>query len=324
MNPTLPSALKARIDAYLDGVSRSDLATRAAAISAAYRSGNASAATITDEASAIAYVLSRMPATYAVAMAVFEAVAEASPKFAPKSLLDAGCGPGTASFAATQTWDEIAQVTMVDTNPAFLAMAKSLAADFSAFTNSACLRLNLDASAPPRAELVAASYVLAEIADAKLSKVVAQLWAATNEMLVLIEPGTPHGFRRIRTAREHLIAAGAHVLAPCTHDASCPIAGSDWCHFAQRLPRSRDHLKVKSASVPFEDERYSYIAVSRQPVARANKARIIAPPHLAKAGVTLPLCTERGLHRAFVSRRQRDVFAMLRKARWGDTILSEE
>ena len=324
MNPSLPGALKARIDACLDGVSRSDLATRAAAISAAYRSGDASAATIIDAASAIAYVVSRMPATYAVAMAVFEAVAEASPEFAPKSLLDAGCGPGTASFAATQSWGEIAQVTMVDTNPAFLAMAKLLAADFPAFTNSACLRLNLDASAPPRADLVTASYVLAEIADAKLSKVVTQLWAATNEMLVLIEPGTPDGFRRIRRAREHLIAAGAHVLAPCTHDAPCPIAGSDWCHFSQRLPRSRDHLKVKNASVPFEDERYSYVAVTRQPVERDNKARIIAPPHVAKAGVTLPLCTERGLHRAFVSRRQRDVFAMLRKAKWGDTILSEE
>jgi len=162
------------------------------------------------------------------------------------------------------------------------------------------------------------------VEDANLSKLVAQLWSSASEVLVLIEPGTPAGFRRIRAAREQLIASRAHILAPCTHDAACPIAGSDWCHFSQRLPRSRDHLKVKNASVPFEDERYSYVAVTRRPLERSSQARIIAPPQESKAGLTLPLCTERGLHQAVVSRRHREMFATLRKAKWGDTILSEE
>jgi ribosomal protein RSM22 (predicted rRNA methylase) len=121
-----------------------------------------------------------------------------------------------------------------------------------------------------------------------------------------------------------LIGQGAYVLAPCTHNHACPIADPDWCHFSQRLPRSRDHLKVKGASVPFEDERYSYVVAARRPAAQANRARIIAPPEETKAGITLPLCDERGLHRAFVSRRERDAFRLLRKAKWGDSILSEE
>jgi ribosomal protein RSM22 (predicted rRNA methylase) len=320
MNPSLPAALKARIAVLLDGVSRNDLAAKASAISAAYRAGDASVATITDEASVIAYVLSRMPATYAATLAVFEAVRAALPEYAPKSLLDAGCGPGTASWAATESWSGIADVTMTDSSATFLAVAKMLAADLPARVT--WLAANLGASAPLRADLVTAAYVLAEIGDTGL--IVEQLWSATEEVLVLIEPGTPAGFRRIRAAREQLIASGAHVLAPCTHDAACPITGTDWCHFSQRLPRSRDHLKVKSASVPFEDERFSYVAVTRRPVERSNMARIIAPPEETKAGVTLPLCTERGLHQAFISRRQRDVFATLRRAKWGDTILSEE
>lgn len=322
MNPSLPAALKARIAALLDGVSRTDLASRAAAISAAYRVGDASAATITDEASVIAYVLSRMPATFAATMAVFDAVREAWPEFTPTSLLDAGCGPGTASWAATQSWRDISQVTMVDSNRAFLDVAKALALDAS--SDVSWLTSRLDAATLPHADLVVSSYVLAEVEDTRLSKLVAQLWSSANEVLVLIEPGTPAGFRRIRAAREQLIASRAHILAPCTHDAVCPIAGSDWCHFSQRLPRSRDHLKVKNASVPFEDERYSYVAVTRRPLERSSQARIIAPPQESKAGLTLPLCTERGLHQAVVSRRQRETFATLRKAKWGDTILSEE
>lgn len=293
---------------------------RAAATSRAYRAGAGSVATINDEASVVAYIVARMPATYAVAAAVFKEMKEGG--FAPKSLLDVGAGPGTASWAASEIWPELTEITMTDSNADFLRLAKRLAAH--ALANATFVASAVGEITLPRAELVAANFVLAEIAEAKQDDVVRRLWAAATDSLVLIEPGTPAGFARIRAARRLLIADGGHVLAPCTHDAACPIQGSDWCHFSQRLPRSRDHLKMKAASVPFEDERYSYVAVTRRPIARANLARIIAPPQESKAGLTLPLCTERGLQHAFVSRRQRDVHGMLRKARWGDTILSQD
>jgi ribosomal protein RSM22 (predicted rRNA methylase) len=324
MNPALPPALRVEIDALLEGVSRKELATKAAAISWAYRTGCGSALTITDEASVIAYLLARMPATYAVAAAVFEAVKEAAPGFAPKSLLDVGAGPGTTSWAACQAWSGLQHISMTDSNPEFLRVAKRLSERHPNLATAAIIASDLrDAgSILPKAELVTASFVLGEIEDQEA--LLARLWPAAESVLVLIEPGTPAGFARIRAARQRLIEQGAHVLAPCTHDSRCPIEGSDWCHFSQRLPRSRDHLKVKGASVPFEDERYAYVAVSRAPVERTNLARIVAPPQQAKAGITLALCTERGLHRALVSRRQRDLYALLRKAKWGDTILSEE
>lgn len=324
MNLALPPTLKAATDALLEGVSRKELAGRAAVISQVYRSGGGSAGTITDEISVVAYVLSRLPATYAVASAVFDAVREAAPDFAPKSLSDAGAGPGTASWAAVGSWSSIAKITMTDSNPAFLRVARTLAAGSPALGNAIYQAQNLVNSAVPRADLVAAGYVLAEIAEAKLPQVIEQLWSMTNEILVMIEPGTPAGFARIRSARKLLIGEGAHVLAPCTHDHECPIVGMDWCHFSQRLPRSRDHLKVKGASVPFEDERYSYVALTRRPIERRNQARIIAPPEETKAGLTLSLCAERGLQRAFVSSRQRDIYSVLRRAKWGDTILSED
>jgi len=326
MNPALPPALTTRIESLLEGVSRKELAERATVISKTYRAGGGSTATVSDESSVLAYLLSRLPATYAVAAAVFGAVRESAPDFAPKSLLDAGAGPGTASWAALETWPDISQVSMTDSNPEFLAMARTLAtgASHRPLERATYIAKDLRASVPPHADIVTASFVLAEIADAKLRQLVEQLWSATDQLLVLVEPGTPAGFARIRDARDWLIGQGANVLAPCTHDKSCPITGADWCHFSQRLPRSRDHLKVKGASVPFEDERYSYVAVSRRPIARTNLARVVAPPEETKAGIALPLCDQRGLHRAFISRRERDAYTLLRKARWGDTILSED
>src|SRR6185312_7664120 len=104
-------------------------------------------------------------------------------------------------------------------------------------------------------------YVLAELREEAVAATARHLWSMATGMLVLIEPGTPAGFARIRAARAALIAAGAHVAAPCTHNKNCPMQGDDWCHFSVRLARSRDHLIAKAARVPFEDERYAYIAV---------------------------------------------------------------
>ena len=274
----------------------------------------------------LAYIFSRLPATYAVAAAVFATLREAAPDFTPQSLVDIGAGPGTASWAAVETWPALAHVTMTDSNAAFRVIAKALAvgSDHAALMSATFIAGDVQASASPRAELVAASFVLAEISQANLRHVIAQLWAAASEVLVLIEPGTPAGFARIRAARAFLIEQGAGVLAPCTHAHACPIHEPDWCHFSQRLPRSRDHLKVKGASVPFEDERYSYIVAARHGGQLPNRSRIIAPPVESKSGITLPLCDAGGLHQAFVARRNREVYALLRKAKWGDSILSEE
>src|SRR5437868_15471968 len=99
--PSLPAELKAALDARLEGVSRSDTATRAAVISKTYRDGGGSG-TISTEADALAYALARMPATYAALTASLNAFCEIRPDFAPQSLLDVGAGPGTAAWAAAE------------------------------------------------------------------------------------------------------------------------------------------------------------------------------------------------------------------------------
>ncbi len=259
------------MEALLEGVSRKDLAAHSAAITAHYRGGKGSAAAIASDADTLAYCVARLPATYAVAAAVLAQVREAAPDFTPLSLLDVGAGPGTATWAARATWPALAHATLTDSNARFLDLARQLLPDVKVLAH------NLVRDPLPAADLVVASFVIAEIAEP--SSVVAKLYAATADVLVLIEPGTPAGFERIRDARAQLIEQGAHILAPCTHADACPMTGNDWCHFSQRLPRSRDHMQAKGANVPYEDERYSYIAVSKtRHSAHEGQARILAPP----------------------------------------------
>ncbi|WP_316175815.1 small ribosomal subunit Rsm22 family protein [Bradyrhizobium sp. SZCCHNRI1073] len=320
--PDLPAALKASLEAMLHGQSRQDAAARAARISAAYRSGGNSG-TITSDADAIAYATVRMPATYAAVAASLNAVMQASPDFAPASLLDVGAGPATASFAAAEAFPLLTSFNAVDSNPALRGLALTLADETMRLRGLAYTlgpaRALLDRAG--RADLVIASYMIGELTDAERSATVDALWARTGDALLIVEPGTPAGYQRIIAARDRLIAAGAHVAAPCPHAAPCPLVAPDWCHFAQRLARSRAHRELKGADVPFEDEKFSFVALTRKPATHRPAARVLAPPSVTKVATTAKLCQADGAAGVIsVPRRDKPAFAAARRWDWGDGV----
>ena len=323
MSPDLPAELKAALDAKLQGLSRNDIASRAASISKTYRDGGGSGA-IRSEVDALAYALARMPATYAAVVASLNALCEIAPDFAPHSLLDVGAGPGTASWAAAATFPSLQSFALLDANAALRALALDLAetsrrlGDLN-YQSGEALAALADAEA---ADLVIASYLIGELDDAQRPKLAERLWSKTRGTLLVVEPGTPAGIARIIAFRQQLIAAGAHVAAPCPHDGRCPLTAPDWCHFTQRLARSRAHKQIKGAELPFEDEKFSYAALTRTPVA-LRPSRVLAQPHLGKAEVTAKLCTSDGLKSEKVPRRDKTAYARARRWRWGDAVVDK-
>ncbi len=266
------------------------------------------------------YVAARLPATFAVNLAVLGEVARLLPGFAPASLRDAGAGPGTASWAALSVWPDLAAVEQREASAPFRALAQGFngASGMAALEGAKVLAGDVRDEAGP-ADLVVASYVLAELPEDQAGDVAHRLWTDTGGVLVVIEPGTPAGFARVRRVREALLRAGGHVAGPCTHDLPCPMAGKDWCHFKERVQRSRAHMHAKGAIVPFEDEPYSWIAISRQPAVR-GAGRIIAPVQHSKIGVTLPVCTSGRIEERRIASRDKATYKAARKLRWGDTI----
>jgi ribosomal protein RSM22 (predicted rRNA methylase) len=319
-SPDLPTELKAALEAKLHGLSRSDSAARSAKISETYRSGSGSAA-VRSEADALAYALARMPATYAAVTASLNALREARPDFAPRRLLDVGAGPGTATWAAAETFGSLADLTSIDANTALRVLALDLFGNSSRLSTvqytQGQARAVLSHAEP--ADLVVASYLVGEISDTERAALANLMWSKTSDTLLVVEPGTPAGYARILTLRGQLIALGAHVAAPCPHDGECPLVAPDWCHFTQRLPRSRAHKALKDAELPFEDERFAYVALTRAAVAR-HPARVLAQPDLSKVEVTAKLCTPGGLVIAKVPRRAKADYARARRWRWGDAV----
>lgn len=323
MSVELPPGLRAAIDRELSGASRRDLADRTAATTAAYRAGRGSSAVIKGRDDALAYALARLPATFAANTVVFAELQRLAPRFAPASLLDAGCGPGGGSWAATEAWPDLKRVVWFDASPPFLDMATRLAADApDPVARAEVERGDLTVGPFPQADLVLASYALAEIAPAAQEQVVAKLWDACDGVLALVEPGTPAGYSRILIARDALIAAGAGILAPCPHAAACPLTSPDWCHFSIRLPRSRDHRLAKGAEMSFEDEKFAYLLAARPQVGiEARTARVLARPRSGKPGIDLKLCTEAGaVEQRFVPRRDKPAHAKARRLDWGDAL----
>jgi len=321
--PDLPAELRAALEAKLRGLSRNAAAERAALISRTYREGGNSGA-ITSEADALAYALARMPATYAAVTASLNALCDLKPDFAPTSLLDVGAGPGTASWAAAAAFASLRSFTLLDANAALRALALDLGRTSMRLGQMTYHRGDAGAvlaEAEP-ADLVVASYMIGEIGGSRQGALTERLWAKARDTLLVVEPGTPAGYQRVLALRQQLIASGAHVAAPCPHEGRCPLEAPDWCHFTQRLPRLRAHIQIKGAELPFEDEKFSYVALTRTPLAR-RFARVLAQPVVSKVEVSAKLCTTGGLRIAKVPHRDKKAYARSRRWSWGDAAVEE-
>jgi ribosomal protein RSM22 (predicted rRNA methylase) len=322
----LPPPLRQAVDRALSGAKLAELAATAAALSQRYREERRDGRPhIANDNDALAYLAVRLPATYAAVRASLGAVTLARPEFAPKTALDIGAGPGTALWAAADCWPSLADAMLIEGSPVFRACGERLAADaplpHATWRTKDIAKETIDVT--PR-ELVTMGYVLNELAPEAQRRVVERLWELTADTLVIVEPGTPAGWQRILAARSRLIGAGAQVLAPCPHAQACPLTPPDWCHFAQRVARSRTHLRTKDAEVPWEDEKFSYVAVSRKPAASAG-ARVLARPRKGSGKVTVKLCNPDGsAGQTLFSHRDGGVYKRAARSDWGGALDADQ
>jgi ribosomal protein RSM22 (predicted rRNA methylase) len=173
----------------------------------------------------------------------------------------------------------------------------------------------------PAADLATSAYVLGELTAQQQASLV-RLAAAAGPAVLLVEPGTPAGHRRILSARQLLIEDGFLVAAPCPHQLGCPLQiDGDWCHFGVRLQRSAVHRQIKGAELSYEDEKFSYVAAIRPPLAgpQLPAGRIVRRPQQRKGLVLLDLCVRDGAsRRELVSKSKGETYRAARKASWGD------
>jgi len=102
------------------------------------------------------------------------------------------------------------------------------------------------------------------------------------------------GSGQLRRAKEILTRLGGQVIAPCPGNGKCPLPAEDWCHFTARVSRSRLHKQLKGGDAPYEDEKFSFLAVAKEPGSPAQ-ARVLRHPMKNPGYIGLRLCTEEGV-----------------------------
>ncbi|KAF8942035.1 37S ribosomal protein S22 [Haplosporangium gracile] len=250
----------------------------------------------------IAYIAAMAPTTYSAVKNVLQEVNKRVPDLNPKTFLDFGTGPGTAIWAANEVWKKPLKYTGVDTSMAMLETAEeildSLSTNGTPISNVTFKPFMSHGAKAAKYDVVISAFALSELTTPALRKsTLEHLWDSTNDMLILVDRGTPSGFRILAEAREQILGLDldrvvtkpkydaygelipeepiikpepAHVVAPCPHDKVCPMYESlsrdtQWCHFSQKVQRPDFLRKTKHSKDNYEDAKYTYVVLRKGP-----------------------------------------------------------
>ncbi len=230
-------------------------------------------------------------------------------------ILDLGCGPGTASLAASIFFsrrfpDSSVEFVGVERSDAALAEAGNI---FQAIGNARHRFKGMTGEIgevdPPsgRFDVVIAANVLNEIGSddrsLELCRCVINDRLAADGVFVIVDSALRETTRPLMNLRDELSAEGALPLAPCLHGCACPMLLAnerDWCHFY--IEWERPSLIEKLDSLTGLDHRLirmAYLLLVRNGAEgeerRAGNFRVVSSPLVSKGKRELFLCGAEGL-----------------------------
>lgn len=314
----IPQELKESIEKLQTEIEHTSLIEESQKISEKYRKNDGKGKKlVTKHTEAIAYAISRMPSTYC---AVYSAFLETLKKYnyEIKSVIDIGAGTGAATWAVTNLIDA-EQIICLEREQEMRKIGKQLMEKDLPNVEWKSFDLNKD-EIQEKADLVITSYVINELTKEDRKKAIEKMWESTNGILLIIEPGTPEGFKHILEAREILLQKNANIVAPCSHNGKCPInPEKDWCSFYARVARSKIQKQTKNGELGYEDEKFTYIAFSKMPI-ELDTARILRHPQINSGHVKVKLCTPNGIEEKTYTKKDKEIYKKIRKLDAGNTI----
>lgn len=316
----IPNELINALDILIEkNIELKDIDDKAKEISRKYRANdNDGKRLVTKQNEAIAYALSRMPATYEAVTNCIKSIFENN-KFDIKTILDVGAGTGAATWAAYDFFENQKFLCLERENE-MINIGKKLMQDshfkkYIEWEQFDIIENNIEG----KFDLVIVSYMMNELPKNKIDIAIEKLWNATSKILLVLEPGTPKGFSNIISIREFLLKSKASIIAPCTHQNRCLIQDNDWCQFTCRVQRSKIHKQLKGGSSPYEDEKFSYIAVSKSECVK-SKNRILRHPIINKGFSEFKVCSVDGIKNIKLSKKDGILYKEAKKKSSGDSL----
>ena len=316
----LPFEIKNYIENELNNINLKSLQKNAKQISQNYRNNlRDGKKMLSKEEEAIAYAITRMPATFGAVAKSLEKTLEIY-KSPIKSIADIGAGTGTASIAINELID-VDKIECFEREKAMIETGKKIFKHYNNLESKAIWK-NLDITKDiieDNYDLVVASYMINELKEEQINDVINKIWNISNKMILIVEPGTMQGYHNIMKAKEILVNLGGKIIAPCMSKI-CNLEKDDWCNFYCRVQRTKIHKNLKEGDSPFEDEKFIYIAISKDEVPNEYEARIIRHPLVYNGYIKLKVCKPNEIKELTITKKDKELFKRVKKLNHGDLI----
>ena len=121
-------------------------------------------------------------------------------------------------------------------------------------------------------DIVVMGFVLPEIPSAKGREIILEAVFSKvkkNGYFVLIEYGTPKGYRFINDFRNMIIEMSrdeVNIVGPCPHHHKCPLASlpNNWWHFSQLVRKyPKDIFPKHPREKQYNNEKFSYLVIKK-------------------------------------------------------------
>ena len=315
----IPELLENEIEEKLNHIKLTELKQYASKLSEKYMYQERTGDTLLNtELEALAYSIMRMPATYG---AVYTALKNTLERIDCniQSVLDIGAGTGAATWAISELL-ETKNMQCFEREQVMLELGKSFMSQNPKLKDVSWDYMDIvEDKLDTKADLVVTSYMLNEIKPENRKDVINKLINSSNQITLIIEPGTPEGFKNIKEVQKIAIENGLHIVAPCTFQGVCPLPDEDWCHSIVRMERTKVHKVLKNADLPYEDEKFAYIAISKEKYDNSG-TRILRHPMIEKGKITLKVCHNGKVEKMAVTKKDKELFKMVKKKICGDLI----
>jgi ribosomal protein RSM22 (predicted rRNA methylase) len=267
----------------------------------------------------MAYIGYRMPATRKAVQAVLSQIPDEI-RNCIQTIGDYGAGPGTSFWAMLPYFPNLTTLTLVEKDIELMRIGQRLMQHAGPELTGVCRWKEADFTEEKsfeRHDLTLFSYSFFEQMKDQDKTTLKHVLSHNSSYIAIIEAGTPFAYQRLMQVRDDLIGAGLSVIAPCPHDATCPLQAGDWCHFSTRVARSSRLKTLKGATMGYEDEKFSYLIMGRTPLAK-RAPRVLSNPQVFKEKIVVNLCASQGATELVVMKRDKENYKKAKKLENGD------
>lgn len=316
----IPDLLESAIKQETQGIKIAELREIAQNLSNRYMNEKRAGQTLlSKEKEALAYSIMRMPATFCAVTTTLKHTLDIASNCNIETVLDIGAGTGAATWAINEILNP-KEIICLEREAAMRNVGQTLMKYNEDMRKVEWIDADItNFQITKGADLIIASYMINELKQEERKNAIKKILNLDSKIILIIEPGTPEGFKNIKEIQKIALDNSAYIIAPCTSQETCKLPEDDWCHTTVRVERNKTHKLLKSGAAPYEDEKFSYIAISKENFGTAE-SRILRHPQIETGKITLKLCTNGKIEEKITTKKDKELFKQAKKKKCGDSI----